>query len=472
MPTLLVVDREDSFLPKGWVSAVLPDGTRPSDYEKNGRLWRPVPVPDVPPPSPRKRMGEQGKRLHIMGGTLKRLDVCDVPLNLKGKPIPGPESLDRSHSTVWDYGHNRTYSHPQAAYDALLAWQGGTVFTEIHYIRGWTGTYADAGSGWVLNMSPAVNPLTEFKLICDVEDGETVTFATPTSGVYDADVNNVIWDGIKVTQTGAAFDEKAFHLGEVIAWLKNIEVTGDVQLGFLLVGGNDARIIMTDSTFLTDPALSYPVVTNHDGASSVHGGHFSFIGNRFYAKGDDGGDNNAAVHGFGGSRAFTVVNNTLKSGQCSALMIGNQSGNHSASLILLNNILQTGGADQWCLHYSLSPSARQNPIIMSDGNCYHPATAGRIVRIYDAGQETWDLDKWRTVTEGDQNSIEADPLLDSGLKPQAGSPCLAGGLCMDANGLDGGKRAKTIDIGAHQSTPAGMVAGVTPRRAPEIARRT
>ena len=46
MPLLLAIDRDDAFLPKGWVTAILSEGAEPSEYEKSAASpWQIVEIP-------------------------------------------------------------------------------------------------------------------------------------------------------------------------------------------------------------------------------------------------------------------------------------------------------------------------------------------------------------------------------------------------------------------------------------------
>jgi hypothetical protein len=164
MPTLLVIDRDDAYLPRGWVSAVLPDHVAPTEYERSGRLWKPVAVPpgsklEKIQASAEPRLASRSMR-HGLGGVTLEESPREVirerlSLPIQVAPVPGPERLDRSHSTVWDYGPGRTYSSPQAAFDALLAQAGSADFTETHYVRGFGATFGQGPSGNVLNLTPS-----------------------------------------------------------------------------------------------------------------------------------------------------------------------------------------------------------------------------------------------------------------------------------------------------------------------------
>jgi hypothetical protein len=133
---------------------------------------------------------------------------------------------------------------------------------------------------------------------------------------------------------------------------------------------------------------------------------------------------------------------------------------------LINNVFTGIGAGFTPIH-ALDLDERDLRLLHSDGNCFHPGSSGHVANVNGT---YLDLDGWREYFGQDQNSVEADPLLDNDLVPGYGSPCLGGGVCWDISGKSGGKRAASVDIGFEQVTEP-CVPGIAVRREPEIVRR-
>lgn len=473
MPAILVIDRDDAFLPRGWVSAILPEGKAPSGYEKSGKLWKVVPLPDGPElakvaeptpasyedgtslPEARCLLYENGalrqvedprklimERLESMGSTLR--------------PVPGPDTLDRSHSVIWDYGPGRTYSSPQAAFDALVSQVGSNPFSETHYIRGWSGTYGQGASGYVLYVT-TVSPTHQYPLVLDAESGEDVVFDDEGGsdclagyGVSHVRLREMNFKG--ATYFGVRPTENSYSIN-VLDWqIESCVFEGSedsLGMGISLIKADDLGIRRCDFIDISSWAV---------------GGHSSQSGYRttvdvsgcLIKGGDYGLFNNSLVH-------LNLVNNTILATTNGIF--------HATSYefylpALLNNIFEGLGDSFICVRVFFDDDAKTH-VLRSDGNCFHPGTNGKAFKL---GNTLLDLAAWQSRLGQDQLSLETDPMLDENYVPLQGSPCLAAGVCWDLTGRGGARRTTSIDMGFEQLTGT-AVPGVSVRRAPEIWRR-
>lgn len=472
MYTLLVIDRNDTFLPRGWVSAILPPGQEPSEYEQSGKLWKVIQVPDRPPlqvdtdgelsSSPTRALIHNAGKITEAKNPGEKISSWAIEKGGLLKPVPGPETLDRSHSTIWDYGTGRTYSTPQAAYDALYASVGASQFTEVHYIRGWSGTYYQAPSSNVLYLSGSISPTRQYPLIVDVEDGEAVTFNNNGGNecFQGGHADHVRVRDLKlVNATKAIMCSPQADAQINTDWtIERIEVDGTVGIGRYGIYAHNTTLVQVIDCYFHDLDLS--------NSWAVAGGCHSSFNNDVFEIDVVGCRIETDVYGLSGSAklSWLLINNTFKT-TVAAVRYNGTNGLHLRGM--LNNIFEQKASGFSC--FSIPDLAAANvEVLHSDGNCFHPGSSGYLASF--SGSNLDDLSDWQNYFGVDEHSIEADPKLDSGLVPQYDSPCLGAGVCWDYSGNGGIKRANSVDMGFEQLTQP-QVPHVVVRRAPEIARR-
>lgn len=461
MPTLLVVNREDSFLPPGWVTRILPEGEPPTDYEKSGKLWTPVTVPSCAELEKTIAAGMQrlsAKGLVYRQGKLQELSgpariikerKLSAPALVR---VPGPDRLDRSHSTLWDYGPGRTYGTPQAAFDALLAQEGSAAFTETHYIRGFGGTYGQGVSGYVLYVS-TVTPSAGFPLVIDAAEGGSM--------IWDDDCGDCCLVGSDVPMVRVkGLVMKGAIIG--IAPSDN-EITKDWRVEDCEMDGSGGVMNVGVLTYNAD-LLRVENCRIHDCAGAA-------IGTSNLYSGDY--QNTVAIRGCLLHAGFDAV---WSNSETTLLLANNTlaSQNHGvthdglrpfALHLMINNVFVPRGTGLNCLHFhDLGPDGVD--VLFSDNNCLFPGSGS--VAHFNGQDKT--LNEWRALYGSDAESIDADPELAGDYVPQRGSPCLGSGAAPDTHGITGRRRAVSIDMGHEQITEA-TVPAVALRRMPEIVRR-
>lgn len=463
MPTLLIIARDDGFLPKGWVSAILPDHVTPSDYERTGGLFKTVIVTQAPalarsfdPAHPRLNAGawvfadgtfleQSSPRAFLAERLAARRSLLTT--------APGPGGLDRSHSTVWDYGPGRTYSVPQSAFDALLMQVGGDPFAETHILRGFGGTYGPGPSGYVLHLTTA-QPACRFPLVLDADPGHAPGFDDENGDAC------LVGDGVSHVRARELCFRRGF-VGvaptedlPVLDWrIERCEAdgaAGGLGLGVSVIRADDlvvAKCYLHDLLLLGVGGLSgFP--DDYQTRVEIKGCRISA---QYY-----GVWNNAEV-------SYLLANNTISAGFFGV----RHEGTYPLIIAGMINNVFTGGENGFhCLGTdSLEPADVR--IIHSDGNCFHPGQNGGVAAL---GQTNLDLEGFREWFGQDEKSFVAEPWLDANLVPRPGSPCLAAGVGWDDEGYSGKRRAASVDIGYEQVT-APRVATAIARQAPEIRRR-
>ncbi len=461
MPTLLVVNREDSFLPPGWVTRILPDGELPTDYEKSGKLWTPVTVPSCAELEKRTASGMQrlaarglvyrGGKMHELSGPARVIKQRKRTAPALAK-VPGPDQLDRSQSTVWDYGTGRTYGTPQAAFDALLAQEGSAAFTETHYIRGSAGTYGQGVSGYVLYVS-TVTPSAGCPLVIDTADGETVT--------WDDDGGDccLVGSDVPMVRTKGLVMKGAF----VGVAPSDNELSRNWRVEDCEMDGSGGVMNVGVFTYNAD-LLQVKNCRIHDCSGAA-------IGTSNFYPGDY--RNTVAIRGCllhagfdaiwsNSEMTLLLANNTLASQNHGVTHDGLQP---FTLAVMKNNVFVPRDAGFNCLHFhDLGPA--DVAVLFSDNNCLFPGSGS--VAHFNGQDKT--LNEWRALYGSDAESIDADPHLDGDYVPQRESPCLGSGAALDTSGISGKRRALSIDMGHEQVTEA-TVPAVAVRRMPEIARR-
>ncbi len=461
MPTLLVIDRDDALLPPGWVSAVLTDGHEPTEYERSNRLWRPVIVPDCA--ELEKQRSADSIRLAARGLICNDGGISEVSdparvikkrehAGLPKRKVPGPDRLDRSRSTVWDYGPGRTYSTPQAAFDALLSQEGSDPFTETHYVRGWSGTYGQDASGYVLYVN-TVAPSAGHPLVIDVESGESVIWDDEGGDgcLVGSDVSRVRAAGLRMVggYVGMAPTDNAM----VKDWLvRGCEMDGSGGVMSLGVFTYNADRLQIENCRIHDTAGTAV------GSSGIYTGDYS---NLVAVRG-------CLLQGYynaiwsNSELTLVLANNTL--------VAQNRAITHNGTrpftlAVMINNVFMPAGSGFNCIHF-LDIEPDNAAVLFSDYNCLYPG-GGNVAHFPG---ENLDLSAWQTLYGSDMNSIDSNPMLDSDFVPLQTSPCLRSGATLDPCGFYGKTRTGSVDMGHEQvSDPA--VPAITVRRMPEIVRR-
>jgi hypothetical protein len=372
------------------------------------------------------------------------------------KPLAGPAHLDRSRSTVWDYGPGRTYSTPQAAFDALVMQEGTDPFGEAHYVRGFGGTHGQGPSGYVLYLT-TVAPFPRYPLVIDVAPGAEVGFDDEDgtaclvgNGVSHVRVRDLRLKGAFVGVVAAEDDSEP-----ALDWrVERILADGTDQrlvIGVLAYKADDLRVLHCDFQELTGGGVaSHPFVLEETrrrvevSGCRMRGAPAGIFINSPWD--------------------YIIANNTIQASQSAIQYYG------SSPLLLaglINNIL-LGSSDGFTCLKTDTLTAEDIRILRSDGNCFYPGAEGSVA---DLAGERLDLAGWQERFDQDQRSLMTDPMLDASLKPLPGSPCLGAGVCWDDRGQSGFRRAVSVDLGFEQESLA-RVPGATVRQAPEIVRRT
>jgi len=458
MHKLLVIDRDDLLLPRGWVTAVLPGSHEFSDYERTSGIWKIVGIDRVPLSllaakavdldDDTTMVPAETNLIFRDGKIVERREPSNIILhqywadNPKAKPMPVPSHLDRSHSVVWDYGPGRTYSTPQAAYNALFASVGFNPFVETHYIRGWSGTYGLSGAN-VLLFNPAVVPSSrQHLLVCDVQSGETVVWDGQGGGTVMAG-NAVSHCRVRdITFGNATFGIApiAFATAATADDWKVERCEGDGSMGAMSYAVMMYCISVSevaDSYFhgLAAGGVGVAVARHNNYSSGIF--NLSMKGNRIDAP--------YGLYILNRS-VISMFNNTVQSTlQC----IKDNGTSDTVFDSLINNIFygEPGSACD-CIDAGavLSRSLR---LSNSDGNCWFPGdTGGEAIVCSDTSFA--DVAAVQTAYGMDEHSIGSDPLLNADLSLAAASPCREAGVCSDYAGLEGNVRAHYVDMGAYQ----------------------
>jgi len=465
MPVILVVDKNDAFLPRGWISAVLPDGKTPTDYEREAGPWKVMSVPDSAGLCPQREPGVPSLLPRAL--VLEYGDIKEVPrpahllaARLASpaalKKFGGPETLDRSHSTVWDYGPDRTYSTPQAAFDALLLQEGAAPFTETHYIRGWWGEYGQGPSGFSLHLT-TVAPNRTFPLVVDAAPGgEVVMNGEAGDAVLVGEgVDHVAISSLRLSNAYFGIVPADPNVGGALTkdWTVN-DCVIDQSRGVLSVG---ISTINTDRLRVRETMV--------DGIAQTAVGGVEGLASDYSCRAEVSGCLLAATYQALMSECdmdWILAGNTVVSRRL-VRHIGTRPLTITA---MLNNVFRGIMANRYALDLpDLLPDSLR--VGRSDGNVFYPATAGNMAYV---GGTAMDLPAWQDMTGEDKRSVEADPMLDADNVPRYGSPCLGAGVCWHAEGRSGTRRALSIDAGFEQVTPP-REPRIGPRTKPEIRRR-
>lgn len=459
---ILVVKLEDSFLPKGAITSVLPDDQNFSDYEINCGLWEvvegidekdlknksPFSIPNPLPPPESHPDGKPGhwketikwpKESNAVGdkhiciyedGKIKKKPKSQVYKKPKGneKPFdhPNKAGLDRSHSTIWDYGYGRTYTSPQTAFEALYTLVGSTPFTEDHYIRGWQGTYlSQIGLYWdreVLNIHD-VKPTRDYRLIVDTNPGDLVVFdgrqanhpaeycigIVNSHGSYTDIVDYVDIRDIQFTNCTAMiwcntrlnnickdwrFDHIQTYLAGSYPNYNGISMNGLIEASIL-------------NCFLYIPdAIAGVAGVSLDALEDDVGEFFTFANNIFVSSGPTQAPG-ILVDGRDVNPWMILCNNTFYNCSYGILVGFNLSGITQLRLGCFHNNSVGGNMHSFILIDDNDLDARLAPILNMDFNVYYPNEY--FLRSLGGGRSIDDFEEWKSFVQGDANSYNADP---------------------------------------------------------------
>ena len=506
---ILVVKQEDGYLPKGYISSMIQDHEDFSEYEKTCGFWEvvtdidsdyikgntgdknipyPLPHPEPDPEHPGfykrqvriPRGGEDftGDKFipwyNFQSGKVvmrPRSSLLNKPQNFTPFDHPSRAGLDRSHSTIWDYGPGRTYSSPQAAFDALLSLVGSADFTEAHYIRGWTGTYtANAGLYFayeVLNIR-TVRPTRDYRLFIDVEDGETVTWdALFSSHPTDYCSCLVVGNGISAETMSHVIVKDMVWKNAAILFFSGTKVgthhqdwlidhidasAGDSIAGF---GINGMEQILFVNNFLYLPSLSSGIGVFADSTDEDAGEFWMIENNIFIGGGTSTGAVAIAIDGKDCRPRIICCSNSFYN--CYAALGSYFSTSGSSKLrigCLHNNIL---GLVDRCIFIGKGTDDNLTlEIFNSDFNIFYPQS-GKILDHFQAGRDISNLVEWQQYVNSDYNSFKQDPLYNdpgnNDLSLQAGSPAKGNGRMFEDPDQFGTLRTyRKVDMGAWQTT--------------------
>jgi hypothetical protein len=457
--SLLVIDRNDLYLPKGWITAIVPIEHEFSDYERTSGIWKIIDVPDRPYPIPELSgivdsdgisivtapdslfMIENG---NLVEKTETTQEIIDIQALKKPEPLAIPDHLDRSQSVIWDYGPGRTYSTPQAAYDALYTSIGVSNFTQTHYIRGWSGTYGLTGS-YVLYFNPAVVPGSRTNiLVCDAEAGETVIWDGQGAAaiLFGNSVEHVTIEGIKLGNATYGIYPVTWNANVAVEDWEIHNCEGDGTIGptgspFACYGITDLLIC---DCYCHDLAATGAGALVGRKPNRTESFDVKFGNNRF--QGD---------YGIFMASPYTtcIFGNTIKASvECLADKMGIKG---SLGFIVDNIFYGESGSACDCINAD-TINSWQMMWLNADGNCYYPGDSGGSVMVL-ANTIYTTLAQLQAGLGKDVHSIESDPLLNSDLSIPAGSPCVTAGVCTPYDGYNRVIRgALSVDIGAFQYT--------------------
>lgn len=207
----LVIKEDGLMLPKGHISAVLSPRQEPSEYERSPQSpWQIVLLDKDPRPRleqkndllGRSRFTKEKKHL-FLDGDIKTKKRKDIKKEKSGKRHPHPPL--QTGSLIWDYGVGRTYSTPQAAFDACLAYWGAGEIDSNQIIRGYGNMDINEPSDVVVRVhSLLVNNLEDKWLIFDADGSSVVRWISGPCGLMGAvggveqPVNGVKIEGIEI----------------------------------------------------------------------------------------------------------------------------------------------------------------------------------------------------------------------------------------------------------------------------------
>ncbi len=457
---LLVIEREDSFLPKGHICGILPVHERFSEYERNCGLWKVVEGVDAINMAAQQAAAEKAKQSR-----------GDKTAGLRSFEHADRGGLDRSHSTVWDYGPGRTFSQPRSAFSALVSQVGRAAFTETHYIRGWVGTYYAGAPGGpymaeVLELH-TVSPTPQYRLVIDrnaedevVLDGldqQSCINGQRTIGepVHYASVEGLVLKNADYGITPATWDD-TFNWRIKSCLIENVQEYA-IRL-------NSAQCMRIENCIIRLPsgtsALKFDPGFSGSNLYSV-----SLIGSEVCATGNN-------CHGLwldtNWCSPYILIagNSFYMPGATSSVIYHSATAENLNLQILQNNIFSVPAGSIIKSERSKSHFQHFGP---TNYNCWN---GSKILSMTDLELTT--LSDWQAYVNDDAGSITADPLFtdpanhDLSLNPK--SPCRAKGAGLDPCGLEGNLRGSPyFDIGAYN--PSIRHGRVGPRLGHIISRR-
>jgi hypothetical protein len=365
---------------------------------------------------------------------------------------------------IYDYGADRTYPNPQAAFDACQAANesGGVPqeFTETNYIRGCgAAAYPGFASGEpVLRLvhsttGRGVKPTQGNRLIIDRDGADPVDFADDqdagclVGGASDGTslASHVTVDGIalhsSLTATGRGLVVCPDRTGGEFArdWvIRNLAVYAS-QHGIVL--GNLRSALLSAVRFL---GFAGGAGVYADGSGGTYG---AFSGGLLLSN-CLGRAEGSLVRLQGLNPAAVLLHCSLYAGG-PVLELDDDGTSDTLDLVMLNTILHSAGNSGACL----SSDFAELRLPLGNGNCYYAPAASGVL----AGSPL-NFDEFRSRFGQDRYSLNADPKLAA---PAAGdftlapdSPCRMRGRAAATAGIEGNERALSIDMGAYQPSLA------------------
>lgn len=456
---ILAIDKNGLTFPKGWVSAVLPPGVEPSQYERSPQSpWKIIET-SKDPRIKRKRKGKAlncGEHMCLVGGDLKMVSSKDskVPVSRRYalNRYPHPPGLRKS-SLIWDYGPGRTYSHPQSAFDALAAYWGVVRFTETQYVRGWTGEYLGNPDTVLEILDVFPSPDSGNHLVFDVEPGQEVRWAggyLPVMGAGPGDISVPV----------------LFIRGLEIA--VTTETDGIGVAGFLVDGFGDIYHVV-DRWILEDCTIKHEAQAGNSGSLGVLLPSLRSQINRCKIIGFENGFPTREDFSSEWQGVLTIFSSIVDvSNACIFLNPPSGAGAEAVPAIMTAYSIYKGNYGLYHLGTGFSVNIRHNSIfdvsqyvlylpevpfildVVSNGNCYNYGTAFAYNK-----NGNFPLDTYKTRFLVDEDSLEADPLIQGDYTLDPLSPCFRAGQGIGKYDIQGNLISRTIlDIGPWQDTVA------------------
>lgn len=480
----VVVKKDGLIEPKGRIVSIMPGSWEPSGYERSeASPWKVVelstkpdlgvqPLREIPSSSKRRVTQLEPPNLasRVPCALIDGKIAPDTRVVSSPKKLLGPPTLDRSHSTVWDYGPGRTYSTPQLACEALKAEVGSDPFEEDHYIRGWAGTYyGDATLGVVLAIS-TLQPNKIYRLYVDRNGTDQVIFTSNNVGAWKLELIPVgftaqylVVDGITFnTYAVAIFPTDDPETYKFRGWqIKNCsftDVSGGSAYNGIACNGLEGLLVESCSFHALYASLGHCDLSgdSYDSPYVVMGCKFT------------GGSGACAVY-LTRNRQVNFINNSVKLGYPFHIA-ADETG--PLGLYLLNNaIWSTDGIA--CFTLTGDDFYPAVVVPKADGNIYVSTKTPPVTgAIFEDESDTYDFDSWQRMTRQDEHSFN-DPSIDwdSDLIPNAGSRPIGNGVCASYSGNGKVRGVPAIDIGWAQTREIAAGGFAEGRQAPYIEER-
>lgn len=367
---------------------------------------------------------------------------------------------------VWDYGVDRTYATPQAAFDACQLANGGAApaaFTENEYIRGFgVASYGGPGAGepplrLIASAGAGAGfgclPTSTFRLYIDVDPAATVLLNDDQnaaciigSNIAGTRVNNHVIVDRKLQLQAVGANSSGYGIiinqdrtgGELAYdWIVRCEAVSDLACVVcgstvnLSLDGPDLHSYLGNCVYC-------------DGSAGTYGVFYGIIKRRNCKLQSQG----QTIYLRTGDVVVSGDHNTHRSELSSLIYIwADSAATYGSVLINNNNIYQTKAAAQTCIVFVDFNFTD----VQGNGNCYDYDPAGAVASIQGTPYST--LADWQAVTSEDEDSFMADPLLNSDLSLSDNSPARRRGRTIPPLDINGQSRDPSFaDCGAVQTT--------------------